>query len=80
MAFKHYPPGTRRKKVRGKEYTNDKWIVRFRFRGEPYEIRTDAGNEQEAEAETLEFIRELGDERGPASATVNAVIEPVLPR
>jgi len=49
--------------------------VRFRFRGEPYEIRPDARTEQAAEAATLEFIRGLGDERGPAPGSVADVIE-----
>jgi integrase len=75
MAFKYYPPGTRTKKVRGKKYTNEKWIVRFRVRGEPYEIRTDARTEKEAEAEALEFIREIRNERGPAPRSVAGVID-----
>lgn len=75
MAFTHYPPGTRTKRARGRDYPNKKWIVRFRFRGERFEIRTDARNEKEAESEALEFIHGFTDERGPAPGTVNQVIE-----
>ena len=75
MEFKTYAPGQRVKTRKGKKYPNKKWIVRFRFEGQDYEIATDAANKSGAEKEALDFIRNLDDECGPVPGSVRDIID-----
>lgn len=75
MEITVYPPGARRKRVKGKEYANRKWVARFRWAGREYEITTDAKNEGGAKKEAVAFVRSLDLECDPASDTVSAVLE-----
>jgi integrase len=74
MEINVYAPGTRITRKKGKEYANKKWVTRFSYGGQRYEISTDAENARGAKKEAIEFIAELKQQRGPAPGSVMEII------